>query len=151
LNLRFGITNMSNTALNNHDPELYEEFSIAIAQGDVEKVRECIARGVNIHLSHIDDHTPLGAAAFEGDLEIVKILLDSGADVNARQLSDGFTALMDAVAGGHLEIVRTLVEAGARVNLQSYQGDTAEGIAESNSYEEILEYLQPYIGEPEWD
>jgi ankyrin repeat protein len=73
LNLHFGIANMSNTALNNHDPELYEEFSTAIAQGDVEKVRECIERGVNIHLSHIDDHTPLGAAAFEGHLEIVKI------------------------------------------------------------------------------
>jgi ankyrin repeat protein len=75
--------------------------------------------------------------------------LDSGADVNARQLSDGFTALMDAVAGGHLEIMRTLVEAGARVNMQSYQGDAAENIAESNGCEEILEYLQPYIGEPE--
>lgn len=50
---------MSNTALNNHYPEPYNEFSIAIARGNAEKVRECIG-GVTIYLSHIDDRTSLG-------------------------------------------------------------------------------------------
>ncbi len=136
---------------NSHDSELYVEFTIAITEGDAEAVCDCIARGVNIHLSHIDDQTPLGVSALEGNLDIVKILLDAGVDVNARQLTDGFTALMNAVAGGHLGVVRTLVEAGARVNMQSFQGDTAENIAESNNHEEIMAYLQPWLSEPEWD
>jgi len=43
----------------------------------------------------------------------VKLLIDRGADVNARSRG-GYTALKYAVDRGHKEIVKLLKEAGAR-------------------------------------
>jgi hypothetical protein len=47
-----------------------------------------------------------------GDLSVVRALLDSGADVNARQ-NDGTTALMIATQGGQKDIVELLRQHGA--------------------------------------
>lgn len=127
-----------------YERDLYLKFEKAVANGNIEQTRDCILAGVDIHSSHMDDHTPLGVAAFEGHLEIVKLLIDAGSDVNAQQLYDRCTALMDAVSGGHLEIVKVLIEAGAKVDMLSTQGDTAETIAQYNKCKEILEYLESY-------
>ena len=44
------------------------------------------------------------------------MLLDFGADPNARDTGDNATALHFAAGGGHLETVRLLLDAGADVN-----------------------------------
>ncbi|EWC47693.1 hypothetical protein DRE_02893 [Drechslerella stenobrocha 248] len=54
----------------------------------------------------------LSAAAFDGTIDIVRALLDHGADVNSIH---GW-ALQTAAAQGHLEVVELLVERGADVN-----------------------------------
>ena len=48
--------------------------------------------------------------------DIVKFLVDKGADVNAVTKFQGTTALMFASAMGHLDIVRFLVEKGANMS-----------------------------------
>lgn len=60
--------------------------------------------------------TPLMGAASEGQLSVVRMLLDKGADVNLVQ-EDGETALMYAAAGGHLDVVEVLLDAGADINV----------------------------------
>lgn len=45
-------------------------------------------------------------------LEVVCLLLETGADTNAADMH-GIVALMLAAWNGHLEVVRLLVEAGA--------------------------------------
>ena len=59
--------------------------------------------------------TPLHMAAKGGQSEIVKLLLESGADANAAQESGG-TPLLYAAEAGHQEIVKLLLDAGANVN-----------------------------------
>jgi ankyrin repeat protein len=54
----------------------------------------------------------------KGDLAQVKILLDNGADVNAKH-GEGSTALMVAAQTGHLQIVKLLLEKGADMNAES--------------------------------
>ena len=49
-------------------------------------------------------------------LDIVRLLIAHGADVNA-QSSSGNTPLMYACAGGHEDVVRVLLEAGAHVEV----------------------------------
>jgi len=55
-------------------------------------------------------------AVTRGDVETVRQLLGSGADVNARD-RHGQTALMLAAHRGYREIVETLVEGGADLNV----------------------------------
>lgn len=63
-------------------------------------------------------NTPLGLAAGQRDRELVRLLLDAGADVDEAKpgLTDhGAPALFNAVRGGDKDIVELLVRHGARV------------------------------------
>lgn len=67
-----------------------------------------------------DQETPLITAASYGDAEVAKVLIEAGADVNARSAPDsggvpGGSALGHAAVFGMTEIVDLLVEAGARI------------------------------------
>jgi len=63
-------------------------------------------------------------AAEKGDTETVKMLLNKGADVNAKD-KDGETALMYAAQKGHTEIVEILLINGADINAKDKDGNTA--------------------------
>tara|TARA_B100001142_G_C13880823_1_gene479935 strand:- start:16 stop:582 length:567 start_codon:yes stop_codon:yes gene_type:complete len=54
------------------------------------------------------------AAAESGDLNSVKRLLASGANINAQD-EGGFTVLVTAIAGSHTELVKYLVNQGATI------------------------------------
>ena len=71
--------------------------------------------GVNAHR----DCTALMRAAEGGNIDRVRALLQSGADVNEARGS-GPTALMLAAGKDHLEIVKTLLKAGANPNAIVY-------------------------------
>jgi len=57
--------------------------------------------------------TPLQAASYKGHADIVRVLLEHGADVNGDRVRN--PPLASACAGGHVEIVRLLLEHGASV------------------------------------
>ena len=54
-------------------------------------------------------------AAESGHLDVVRLLIETAADVNATR-SDGYTALMCAAQNGHTDCAKLLIEAGATVN-----------------------------------
>ena len=56
--------------------------------------------------------TPLIEAARGGDVEVVRLLLSAGADVERADSSD-CTPLIYAARGGHVEVERLLLSAGA--------------------------------------
>ena len=58
------------------------------------------------------------------NLELVKYLVEHGADINAKDKS-GNTALMIASKDMNLEMVKYLVEHGADVNAKNAEGKTA--------------------------
>lgn len=71
-----------------------------------------------------DDGRPLMQAAGKGQLDIVKVLVDKGADVNARNNEYGLTPLIYAASKGHLDVVKFLVDKGADVNAREENGLT---------------------------
>lgn len=64
---------------------------------------------------------PLHAAAGSGNAEVVQMLLDAGAEVNARSQRNN-TALHVAAGRGHSEVVALLLAHGADVNAESRHG-----------------------------
>jgi len=67
---------------------------------------------------------PLIAAASEGHVDVVKLLIESGADINAKD-QDETTALMAAAARGHVNVVKLMLDAGAKLDEQNRDGHTA--------------------------
>lgn len=95
----------------------------AIRRGDVAAVRTMIDAGVDVNLvERRGGATPLLHAAALGSLDTLRLLLDKGANANAKTYG-GMTALMGAVSD--LEKVRLLVDRGADVNLATATGRTA--------------------------
>ncbi|MFH1112579.1 MAG: ankyrin repeat domain-containing protein [Pseudomonadota bacterium] len=64
----------------------------------------------------------LRKAATDGDLALVRRLVDRGSDIHA-QTRDGVTILMNAAIGGNLEVVKFLVGQGLDVNAKTSNGD----------------------------
>lgn len=121
------------------------ELDVAINHSDVERVKKIIARGTDVNAKMAEGWTPLTAAAYHGRLEIVQILIRSGADVNGRKDSplngDGRTPLMVATGRGHIDIVKFLLETGADVELKDRGGKTAAMFAARAGRKEILDVL----------
>jgi len=76
----------------------------------------------------------LEAAITQGNLEVVKLLLDAGVRVNAK-VKPGKTILMHAVTDGTPEIVRLLINEGANVNAYDGTGNNAAMMAAHNHNE----------------
>jgi len=75
-------------------------------------------------------------------LEVVRILIEAGAEVDARHGDNGWTPLMGAVEVGNLDAARLLVKAGADVNIANEEGDTAWNMALRWGYPEIAALLE---------
>jgi len=84
---------------------------------------------------------PLIRAAAEGDAEVVRDLLASGADVNACT-PKGETTLMRAAFFGHADVVRVLLSAGADVRMKDRSGLTATDWAVRRGFDDIARLLK---------
>jgi ankyrin repeat protein len=89
---------------------------------DVEVARLLIERGAEVDAEAQYAFTPLMAAAREGLTECAELLLQHGADPNARELHRGKTVLHFAVM--HEDITRMLLDHGAEVNATDKRGNT---------------------------
>ncbi|KAF3391859.1 Ankyrin repeat domain-containing protein 50 [Talaromyces pinophilus] len=85
----------------------------------------------------------LYAASAQGHVEIVRILLEKGAYVNAQGKYGN--ALYAASAQGHVEIVRILLEKGAYVNAQGGKYGNALYAASLKGHVDIVQVLQKYV------
>ena len=80
--------------------------------------------------------TPLSEAAFRGNLEIVGMLIDEGADVNGTN-RDGNTPLLVAAFMCRTEVVEFLLDKGASTNLKNGKGETPLDVVSSDWSEEL--------------
>ena len=85
--------------------------------------------------------SPFCMAIVKGDFEIVKKLIDMGADVNAK--SNGLTPLMYAAKYNRIEILNLLIEKGVNLKAKdSKKGFTAlkfAGLSNATEAKKILE------------
>ncbi len=83
---------------------------------------------------------PLHAAVAARSQAIVQLLLDRGADPNAKQ-QVGYTPLMGAAGAGRDDMVSLLLARGANPSLMSEDGKTASSIALEHGHTAIAERL----------
>ncbi len=90
---------------------------IASQTGNLNSVKELIAKGENVNQQGSFGLTPLFVATQTGHTDIVKELLDNGAEINSTIASIGkFTPLMIAIQSNRVEIAKLLILRGANVN-----------------------------------
>jgi uncharacterized protein len=77
--------------------------------------------------------TPLHSACAIASFPLAHLLLDNGADANARQ-QGGVTPLHSAAHHGATELVRLLFENGADVHARTDSGETALSFAEKGAF-----------------
>jgi len=89
-------------------------------------------------------HTALWWTASHGNWELMKELLDVGADPSIAD-ADGYTPLIVAAQEGHDECVQILLAYGVDVNHKMADGDTALDKAEAFSREDCVTVLKEHL------
>ncbi|XRA97454.1 receptor-interacting serine-threonine kinase [Pycnococcus provasolii] len=77
--------------------------------GRVKCIEILINAGANVNISCSDKRrTPMHVAAFNGDATLMQMLIDAGADVNAKD-GEGATPMKYAAQNGHKECVKLII------------------------------------------
>ena len=96
---------------------------------------------IDVNAMNNEGVTALMCASSQGHTEIVRMLLEKGAKVNATNDDGGETALMIASANGRADVVSLLLENGANLNATNDYGETALVIASENGRADVLSLL----------
>ena len=84
-----------------------EDFFKASIEGDINKVKELLALGIDINIQDEEGNTALMYASYKEHIEIVKELIKSGANVNIKDRK-GKTALDYAREEEYDDIIKLL-------------------------------------------
>ena len=119
----------------NINPDIINEFDGEHDTAIMKACRNCngkdvvaflLENGANINdkeYRDLIDQTPLIIAAFNGCTDIVRMLLDAGADIGHRN-DQGENALISASQEGNIDVVKVLLYAGADKNQPNADGET---------------------------
>ncbi len=94
-----------------------------------------------IFAQQLDPDSELIAAAQTGSLHDVRAALRNGANVDAKGLAKGETALMNAGVKGYSDIVKFLLDNGADVNQKGDHHETALILSSAQADSEIVKLL----------
>jgi len=135
------------------NPELTGRYSgdgwtplhLACFFGQPQIAAALIAAGadVNARSRNLMQNLPLHTAAAGRNREAVRLLLEHGAEVNARQ-HGGWTALHAASQNGDVEMVRLLLGGGADIDLRADNQQNAMDLAMTKGHQAVVNLLDEY-------
>jgi uncharacterized protein len=126
-----------------HSPDGFTPLALACFFGHKELAMWLINRGANLDLAAKNQMqvAPIHAAAAGRALEIVRALVEAGADVNARQ-HGGFTALHAAAQEGDEAMTSYLLEKGADRNARADNNQCALDFALQRGHAGVVALLE---------
>lgn len=99
-------------------------FNQAVVEGDVAKVKFLLKYGgnqISVNEKNKFGLTPLQQSCLEGNIRLVMVLLDHGADIEGKD-DKGWTALHFGIIAGHCSIVSLLIESCADLTCVDCKG-----------------------------
>jgi ankyrin repeat protein len=125
---------------NQKDENGFPALFVASFNGQVETMKALLDAGADVNLRNPQGVTPLMAACGPYP-KAVRLLLENGADVNATDNIEDFTALMYAATEGLSPVVDILLEAGADPSMKDVDDDTAGNFAEKSGFKQLADKL----------
>jgi uncharacterized protein len=124
-------------------PDGFPVVALAAVFGHLDVARYLAKRGadVNAPATNGSGYNALTGAVASGHTEIVKWLLENGANPNYRY-GPGYSPLLTAAANGHLEIVKLLLAHGADPHVTSNDGKSAIALATDRNHPAVADYLR---------
>ncbi len=113
--------------------ESYSAFFMAIENQCVDVVRVFIKKGINVN-NRDGGVVSIWSAAQVGNIEIIQLLIEQGADLNSPNFFSG-TPLYIAAFNGHLEAVKMLIENGANIEEGNWQPNSTFAIARQRDFQ----------------
>jgi len=126
-----------------YSPDGFPVVALAAVFGNLEITKYLHAKGADINAAATNGsgYNALSGAVTSGHTEIVKWLLENGAEPNYRYSND-YSPLLNAAANGHLEILKLLQARGADLHARTSDGKNALAYAEERKHTAIAEYLR---------
>jgi ankyrin repeat protein len=119
--------------------ELGKQLWHASMNGQAAEAARLLDLNAPINHVHREDQA-INVAAQNGRIEVVKLLVNRGADLEAGGTT-GQTALMAAAARGHLPVVQFLAKRGANLEARSNAGTNSLMFASKNGHLAVVKYL----------
>ncbi|HEX4595627.1 MAG TPA: ankyrin repeat domain-containing protein [Bryobacteraceae bacterium] len=116
-------------------------LSDAAMQGDKDTVRSLLKQKIDVNAPQGDGTTALHWAAYRDDLDMVKLLLAAGANVQAATREGAITPLLMACQNGNAAMIETLLKAGADANAVKTNGTTPLMMAAASGSAEAVSAL----------
>ena len=117
------------------------KFVSAAVYGDIDVIIELLDEGVDINTLGSIRRPALTLAAYNGHMDIVKLLVEKGADLDMTSGNSEETAVIMATKLKEAEVVKFLVESGADVNIADLEGRTALNYANETDQSDLAAFL----------
>lgn len=129
-------------AVNHFSADGFPPLGLACFFNRYDAANLLIKHGAHINETSRNDQKvmPIHAAAAADSLELCTLLLDHGADVNARQ-QDDFTPLHAAAQNGNVELVRLFLRMGADVNVRTGSGLSPLQLAMDSKNQQVVKLI----------
>ena len=136
-----------------HEEHKNDAIFDLLKENKLEEAFEYVRSGQLTLVDCVDEHgtTPLQYAAFRGLVDMCRVLMERGADVNAKTHDQGYSALMFAAISNHQPVVSLLLEHEADVDYTNTIGRTAAQMAGFVSAHESVDLINSYVSKQALD